>query len=121
MPNPSTEMSRLEEQYTKHEALSRDLSLSKSTREAHLQAARRLAAELGIDGPPNYNGRSPQTAEDKVSFTIHLSSRELRSVQAALRLAQIEYQTFVSGPFGGEQPLSFFELGDLLVRIDGGE
>jgi hypothetical protein len=54
-----------------------------------------------------------------VSFTIHLSSRELRSVQAALRLAQIEYQTFVSGPFGGEQPLSLFELGDLLVRIDG--
>jgi hypothetical protein len=51
-----------------------DLHFSKATREGALREARRLAEELGIEGPPPINGRS--AARLYVAKDIKLSSIE---------------------------------------------
>lgn len=57
MPNPSTMQAATETDYHYASAQAHNLRRSKSDREQWLREARRLAAELGIEGPPPINGR----------------------------------------------------------------
>jgi DNA-binding NarL/FixJ family response regulator len=86
MPNPSTITAELEQEYKRALARAATLSLSKSAREEHLREARRLAAELGIEGPPPINGR-PAQSQAQV-HRLELTSEQLRMTQRALLLAR---------------------------------
>lgn len=57
MPNPSTIAEGLQGEYDDAVALSQNLSLSKASREQALGIARRLAEQLGIEGPGPVNAR----------------------------------------------------------------
>ena len=77
MPNPSTEQSELEQQYDRALQLFNNPRLAKFTREQALREARRLAAELGIDGPPPVNGRPAQRQLNEPIFTFSSDEREV--------------------------------------------
>jgi hypothetical protein len=86
MPNPSTISTALEMDYEIELARSQNFRLPKEARENSLRRARRMAAELGIEGPPPINGR-PAQSQAQV-HRLELTSEQLRMTLRALLLAR---------------------------------
>lgn len=109
MPNPSTIALDLTEQYERAVNGYENLSLSKGSREAYLAEARRLAAELGIEGPPNYNGRPAQRRF--TTTATQLGTVERNIIVTGLRMVRRERAL---EDYTGE---SLTEIDDLIEKI----